>query len=59
MKDFLKKWWPTILHGIGVLVIFLNPSVIAWISMHPDKSAGIAAAWGFIMHILQSPVKKA
>jgi hypothetical protein len=55
MLALLKKYWPSILHGAGSLVIFLSPAVRDALLAHPNYSAPALAAWGFLLHWLTSP----
>jgi len=54
----LKKYWPSIAHAAAVGVLFLNPSVQAFVVSHPAYAAPVALLWGFALHRAQSPVGK-
>lgn len=51
----LKKWWPSIAHVGAVAVVFLAPSIRAYIGSHPTVAAPIAIAWGILLHWATSP----
>ena len=51
----IKKWGPSILHGLAVVLIALTPSVQQLAVQHPTYAALIAAVWGWVLHWAQSP----
>lgn len=55
MKEFFKKYWPSVAHLVAVGIIFLAPSVHDFLLSHPDSAAGLGAIWGIALHWATSP----
>lgn len=56
---FLQRQWPFIVHILAVggaqAVIFLDPSVQAWLTQHPAYAFLGLAVWGKLLHATRSP----
>jgi hypothetical protein len=55
MPSLLKKYWPSIAHIAGVLIVFLQPSVDGFAASHKAQSATILLLWGVLLHWFTSP----
>lgn len=53
--NFIKKHWPSVLHILALLVIFLDPSVEKYLHGNAQYGAAALVVWSEIMHWLQSP----
>ena len=58
MKTLLVKVWPSLATVVTGLVVFLAPSVQAYVGAHPAYSVPVLTLWGVLMHWAQSPVQK-
>jgi hypothetical protein len=56
--NIVKKYIPSIVHVVGVLVIFLTPSVNQFASAHATYSATVLLVWGVALHHFQSPLAR-
>jgi hypothetical protein len=59
IKNFLwpYKWY--IVHGAAVVVLFLDPSVKAWLLAHQIDTAGAMLVWGWLLHWAQGQAMRA
>jgi hypothetical protein len=53
--SLLKKYWPSILHAAGILIIFMDPAVKNATIGHPAWSVPILLAWGWALHWATAP----
>lgn len=57
MKEKLLKYWPSIAHTVAIGILFLNPAVQQFALTHPAYAGMVGLAWGYLLHLAQSPVK--
>lgn len=55
MTNFLKQYWPSIVHVALVLAGFLTPSIQAYATGHPASAAAVLTVWGIVLHHLPAP----
>lgn len=58
MKAFLWKAKGYLIHYGLSAVIFLDPSVHAWLAAHPGYSAIGLLVWGTILHVANGKLAK-
>lgn len=50
MVAFWTKYKGYIIHGAAIAVVFLSPTVSAFLLAHPIVSAFGAGGWGWLLH---------
>jgi hypothetical protein len=55
MKNFIKKYWPSVVTAATGVVTFLSPSVQAFAADHKAYSIPVLTLWGILLHWAQSP----
>jgi len=57
MVAHLKKFWATHTSWIAAVVVFLNPSIKAWLDTpgHAKFAVAGALAWSIVLHNLTAP----
>lgn len=55
MKNFFKKYWPSLVHLGSAAAIFIDPAVQHYATSHKGIAAVVYAAWGIVLHWAQSP----
>ncbi len=53
--SLLKKYWPSIAHAAGILILFLDPAVKGAALTHPKYTIAITIAWGWALHWATAP----
>lgn len=52
--NHFKQWWATHITWVAAVVVFITPSVNAWVAAHPSSSAAVMAVWGIVLHAMPS-----
>jgi len=57
MSDFFKKYAPTILTVVGVIVTAATPQIQAYLSAHPTFATFLFGLGTIFAHFYPSPIK--
>jgi hypothetical protein len=55
LRDFLKGYWPSFVHILSTIIIFITPSIFEYCKSHPVYAGFITSVWGVVLHVARSP----
>ncbi len=55
MKQFISGHWVWITSACAGLVLFLTPSVNAYIASHPQNAVAVGGVWAVVNALAKSP----